>query len=158
MNKSEFRDKIILACWILGLLFIITLVWILFQPLQANYLLRTVNNVLASSGDSRRLENKYKTMGQAELAAASAPASMVVFGYWYTIRNSADKMFVFSFFRDGIHIPLGAIVSDNGTVNEIIPLGLHAKQVFDTLSPSVLKVFINRIENASLAGIEGRNK
>ena len=134
-KTSVVRDKIILTCWILGLLFAITLVWILFQPLQTMYLQRTVNSVLVSSGDSRRLESADRTMSQAE-----------VMGYWYTIRNSADKVFVFSFFRDGISIPLGVIVSDNGTVNEIIPLSYHAVQVFDTLSPSVLQVYINRIE------------
>jgi hypothetical protein len=64
--------------------------------------------------------------------------------------NDTDKMFVFTVFQDGILIPLGAIVSSNGTVNEILPLSAHAVQVFDNFPKSVLQTYIDRIEDAAL--------
>lgn len=135
------KDKIILISWILGLLIITSLVWILSRPLQANSLLRTANSVLISSNDSRRL-----------VSFSGRAGNETLLGYWYSM-NTTDKMFVFSVFHDGILIPLGAVVSDNGIVKEIIPLSLHAAHVFDYLPDSVLQIYINRIETAYTEGI-----
>lgn len=130
------RDKAILFGWIAGLLLLISLLWIFTTPLQAHYLLRTVNNVLINNNDTRRLlEYLPNRQGKADLL-----------GYWFSLNNSADKMFVFSVFQDGILIPLGAIVTANGKVSEVIPLSVHATQIFKNLPKSILQIYINRIE------------
>jgi len=130
------RDKAILFGWIAGLLLLISLLWIFTTPLQAHYLLRTVNNVLINNNDTRRLlEYLPNRQGKADLL-----------GYWFSLNNSADKMFVFSVFQDGILVPLGAVVSSSGFVKEVMPLSAHAVQIFDVMPESILQMYVNRIE------------
>ena len=131
------KDKAVLFAWIAGLLLLISALWIFTQPLQTNYLLRTINNVLISNNDSRRLSAYMQKRAQ-------EPG---LFGYWYLMLNSTDQMFVFTVFQNGILIPLGAVVSANGTVEEIIPLSAHARQTFDELPESILQMYVSRIEN-----------
>ena len=69
--------------------------------------------------------------------------------------NSTDKMFVFAVFKDGILVPIGAIISDNGKVNELIPLSAHAVQIMDDLPQSILQIYITRIETSAAVNIEG---
>jgi hypothetical protein len=139
------KDKVIVFGWIMGLLFFLSLLWIFSQPLQKYYLLRTINNVLISNGDSRRItEYKGANDGKAGL-----------FGYWFLMYDSTDKMFVFAAFQDGILVPLGAIVSPNGSVSDIIPLSAHAMQVADKLPMSFLQVYIARIEATATADTRG---
>jgi len=151
MNKIEIgdlKDKAILCGWVAGLLIIIASLWIFTQPLQANTLLRTVNNVFISAGDSRRIL-RYE---------GGSMENSSLLGYWYSMYNSTDKLFVFTVFQDGIMVPLGAIVSANGTVEEILPLSAHAAQTFDNMPFSILRMYITRIEAAALVNMEGRNR
>jgi len=139
MNNLNFlKDKAICLGWIMGLLIIISVLWIATQPAQANYLLRSINNVFIAAGDSRRLVSYTpKTGGKAQLM-----------GYWFSM-NSADRMFVFAGFQDGILVPIGAVVSANGKVSDIVPLSAHAVQVFDAFPASIMRMYINRIETAA---------
>jgi len=146
-NTFNVKDKLILTGWISGLLVIMTVIWILSQPLQAYYLLRSANGALISAGDSRRL-TAYAGKGVEKTG---------VLGYWYFMHNTKDKMLVFSVFKDGILVPLGAVVAANGTVKDVIPLSLHAAKIFDDLPQNVLQIYINRIETAK-AKTEGRNR
>jgi hypothetical protein len=145
MNNSSLKSKAVVLGWIIGLLFFMSLLWILSQPLQKYYLLRTINSVLIASGDSRRI-TEYKGVNDGKSG---------LFGYWFFMYNSTDKMFVFAAFQDGIFIPLGAVVSANGSVSDIIPLSAHAMQIADKLPMSVLQIYITRIEAAALANIRG---
>jgi len=133
------KDKAILFGWIAGLLLLISILWILTQPVQAFHLLRAVNNVFMYNDDARRVSQFIHTKaGKTE-----------ALGYWYTMYNSNDKMFIFTAFQDGILIPLGAIVSPNNTVSEILPISAHAEQIFDKLPKSILQIYSDRIENAA---------
>jgi len=134
------KDKALLFGWIIGLLLLVSVIWILTQPIQAYYLMRSVNGVFIGNSDSRRVS------GYVNQKAGKAG----LFGYWYTMFNSTDRLFVFTVFQDGILVPLGAIVTPNGIVNEIIPLSAHAVQVFDSIPGSILQMYINRIEDAAL--------
>jgi len=149
MNKiGDLKDRAILFGWITGLLVIIASIWILTQPLQANNLLRTINNVFISSSDSRRV-SRY------EGKSRERPGLL---GYWYSMYNSMDKFFVFTVFQDGILVPLGAIVSANGVVEEIIPLSVHAIQTFDSMPRSILQIYVTRIEAEAHVNMEGRSR
>jgi len=133
------KDKAILFGWIVGLLLLISVIWVLIQPVQAFYLLRAVNNVFMYNDDVRRVSQFIHTKaGKTE-----------ALGYWYSMYNSNDKMFIFTAFQDGILIPLGAIVSPNGTVSEILPLSAHAEQIFNKLPKSIIQIYSGRIENAA---------
>jgi len=135
---KPFKDKAILAAWITGLILMISLLWILTQPVQSRYLMRSVNGIFISNNDGRRVvesiqqkQNKTNMMG-----------------YWYWMNNNTDKMFVFTVFQDGILVPLGAVVSADGTVKEMLPLSAHAIQVFDSLPESILIMYSKRIESS----------
>jgi hypothetical protein len=133
------KDKLILLGWIAGLLLFVSLLWILVQPSLAFNLMRTVNNVLVSNNDSRRVSVYLQTK----------PGKAEIFGYWYTMYNSTNKFFVFTTFQDGILVPLGAVVSPDGEVSEILPLSAHAVQIFDAMPKSVLQMYVDRIEDAA---------
>jgi len=133
------KDKLILLGWIVGLLLLISVLWILVQPALTSNLLRTVNNVFASNNDPRRVS--------AVLHAKTGKAD--IFGYWYSMNNSANKIFVFTTFNDGILVPLGAEVAPDGSVKEVIPLSVHAEQVFNSIPKSVLRIYIEKIEDAA---------
>ena len=140
-NTSSFKDKIILFSWTAGLLLIISLLWIVTQPLQSHYLMRAVNGIFINNNDIRRVSASIQNYSGKDINHGRH-----LFGYWYSMHNSSDKMFVFTVFKEGIMIPLGAIVSPDGKVNEIIPLSSHAGNVFKTFPESIMQMYINRIE------------
>lgn len=141
MNEaaSAIRDRAVFLGWIAGILIACALVWILTRPLQSRYLLRAVNKVFIATEDSRRLAASLEK-------PADGPSPP---GYWYSMLESADRLFVFGAMWDGILIPCGALVTPEGTVAEIIPLSEHARQVLDALPPGVMKLYIRRIEAVS---------
>jgi hypothetical protein len=147
-NIPDLKDRALSFGWIAGLLIIIALIWILTQPVQANYLLRTVNSALIADGYEHRVVSAIP-------AATGKPG---ILGYWYAMYNSPDRMFVFAVFKDGILVPLGARVADNGKVEEIIPLSAHAVQTLDNLPKSIIQMYITRIEIAALSVRGGRAK
>ncbi|MCL2214633.1 MAG: hypothetical protein FWC06_05415 [Treponema sp.] len=135
----DLKDKAVLTGWITGFLLLISLLWTLTGGLQTHYLLRAVNNIFINNNDSRRITS--------HIQLKSEKAEML--GYWYQMYNSSDKMFVFTVFKDGILIPVGAIVSANGKVDEIIPLSAHAVQILGNLPDSIIMMYISRIEEIS---------
>jgi len=146
--NRDVKDRLILFGWIAGLLMLISVIWIFSQRLQAYYLLQSVNNVFVNNEDARRLS--------AYIPNKTGKAGLL--GYWYSMRNSSNRFFVFTIFQDGILIPLGAIVSDNGSVSEIIPLSAHAVQVFNDLPQSILQMYITRIETVAPESTEGNKR
>jgi len=144
-TNRDVKDRLLLFGWIAGLLIIISVIWIFSQKLQAYYLLQSVNNVFLNNDDTRRLS--------AYIPNKTGKAGL--FGYWYSMRNTTDRLFVFTIFQDGILVPLGAIVSDNGSVSGIIPLSAHAVQIFDDLPQSIVQMYVTRIEAAAPGNTEG---
>jgi hypothetical protein len=144
-NLESLKNRAISFGWIIGLLFFLSLLWILTQPVQKHYLLRTINNVLIANGDSRRVMD-YKGVKDGKTG---------LLGYWFLMYDSPGSMFVFAAFQDGILIPLGAVVSADGAVEDIIPLSDHAAQITDKLPASVLQVYVTRIEAAALTNKKG---
>jgi hypothetical protein len=145
LNNQNIKDKAVFFGWIFLFLFLITLLWSLSQPLLKHNLLRAVNNILIASNDSRRI-----TDFSGKEAGGTNPL-----GFWYSMHTSSEKMFVFAVFQDGVLVPLGAIVSDNGKVVEVIPLSAHAVNVMDKLHEGLLQIYITRIEAAYHAVMEG---
>jgi hypothetical protein len=144
-NIRDFKDKAILFVWITGILMFISVLWIITQPVQTHYLLRTVNSVFVSNDDPRRLLSYMNYKG----------GNKGLFGYWYLMYNSTDQMFIFTVFQNGILLPLGAVVTADGEVEEVIPLSAHAAQTFNNIPDSILNIYIRRIEDAALLNMEG---
>lgn len=138
----ELQDRAIFFGWVAGLAIAGALLWTLTQPLREDYLLRSVNRLFTAANDNRRLA---APLGRAQ--AKSGPT-----GVWYSLRNSTSTMYVFTVMRDGILVPCGAQVSPEGTVEAIIPLGVNAVQVFDRISPALMRIYIQRIEFLAQGG------
>jgi hypothetical protein len=139
INFYAYKNKAISVCWIAGLLILIALLWILTQPLMARYLLRTVNRAFINTGRPYRIASSL-TQGRENSS---------LLGYWYSMVNTQDRMFVFAFLRDGILVPLGAIVSPEGDVKEMIPISAHAVQIMDELPDKIQQIYATRIEAAA---------
>jgi hypothetical protein len=135
---TKIKDRAVLAGWIAGLLIAISLLWIITQPLQSRYLLKSVNRILVSKGDPRRL---IEVLPKNDIKPP-------LLGFWFSMFNTTEKMFVFPVFQYGIFITLGAIVLPDGKVDEIIPLSVHAVQKMENISKSILQIYIVRIETA----------
>jgi len=139
-SMRNIKNKALLSGWITGLLLLVCLLWMLTYGPQTHILMRTVNSVFINNNDTRRLSGLMQTK----------TFSSGLLGYWYLMYGTADKMFVFTIFKDGILLPAGAVVSANG-VNEVIPLSAHAAQVFSDMPESILRMYINRVEDAAAA-------
>ncbi|MCL2271619.1 MAG: hypothetical protein FWC19_02285 [Treponema sp.] len=136
IKDYDFKEKLILLGWITALLLLISLIFISSNGLQRKQLMRTVNNVFYYRDDSRRV-TEYTLKNTVKSG---------IMGYWFSINNSTDKIFVFTVFQDGILLPLGAVVSHNGEVREIIPMSEHALSVFKNIPDNILQIYIKKIE------------
>ena len=130
------KDRVIFLGWVTALILALTLLWSLSFPIRAAFLMRSTNRVLASMEDGKRL---------------SAPLirpfpGPVPLGCWYTLAESDSLFFVFTIMRDGILVPCGAEIS-GGLVTGIIPLGGHARQVFDRIPREIIQIYSRRIES-----------
>jgi len=150
----KIKDKAVLAAWITGIILLISVLWILTQGVQASYLMRSVNKIFINNDDERRVAAPIQQ--KSDNSQLKQRAGMI--GYWYSMINTTDKLFVFTVFNDGILVPLGAVVSAEGKVNEVMPLSAHAVYIFDTLPEVIIQMYTNKIE-ASISGnfkTEGR--
>jgi hypothetical protein len=138
---SGLKDRAVFLGWIAALVVLSGLVWTLTQPLRARALMHSVNKALELGEDSRRLS--------APLEMPNNPGGTDPLGIWYSLINSDKKFFVFAIMRDGILVPCGAQVSAAGAVEEIIPLGLHARQILSRIPGGLIQTYTRRIENAA---------
>jgi len=137
--NHEIREKAVILCWITLLLIIISVIFIFSNTLLTTHLLKSINNVFINNDDSRRAsEFLHKKTDKTGLL-----------GYWYSMRNSTNQLFVFTLFQNGILVPLGAEVSSDGNVKEIIPLSAHAVQIYDNIPNSILNIYISKIEKTT---------
>jgi len=150
LDSVIVRDAMKLFGWIGSILLIAGLCWVLTQPVRSRFLMRAVNRVLEQYGDSRRL---------IELSSGSRGSSII--GSWYIMARTrqqgisgtdnfseGSKAFVFSFIAEGTFFPCAAVVDPMGRVQEFIPLNIHGKKMLDRISPSILKLYIRRIEGS----------
>ena len=143
---STMKDRAILVGWIVGLILIAALIWSLTFSFRSVGLMRSTNRILSAQNDTRRL---------------SAPlsrqfAAPVPLGIWYSLADSDSLLFVFVIMRDGILVPFGAVLSSQGEVTELIPLGSHAHKVMGSLPQGLIQVYVRRIETAAAQWMGGR--
>jgi hypothetical protein len=136
------KDRAIFLGWIAGLVIISILLWSFSYPFRATCLMLSTNKVLISMADERRLTSPL----------LRPPAVPVPLGCWYRLANSNSLFFVFTIMREGILVPCGAEIFENGDVS-ISPLGSHARQLFERIPQSIMQVYIHRIESSV-----GRNR
>lgn len=146
---SALKDRAILCGWIAGLVLIAALLWSLSFPFRSVCLMNSVNKTLAAMDDPRRLSSALPYNFAGTRLRSADPL-----GCWYRSENpSADTnnslFFVFTIIREGILVPCGAEISEEGKITQIIPLGNHARQVMDQIPHGMIQVYIHRIESAA---------
>ena len=133
------KDRAILLGWIVGLLLIPSLLWSLSFPFRATGLMRSANRILIAQNDERRLASPLS-----QQFAAPVPL-----GCWYRLANSNSLFFVFAILQDGILVPCGVEISDQGEATGFVPLGSHALKVIDRIPQGLIQVYLRRIESAA---------
>jgi len=136
------KDRLILLGWIAGLLLAASLAWSLSFPYRSAFLVRSVNKSLEAMGDTRIISTPLPRRG-------TRPALM---GFWYRLYESESLFFVFVIMNEGILVPCGVEINEDGKAAGIVPLGSHARQVIGRIPQGVIQVYIRRIESVASAG------
>jgi len=143
---SALKDRAVFAAWIAALVLIASLFWSLSFSFRVNCLMRSTNKILMAMNDDRHLA-----------APVLHPvAKLAHLGCWYRIYESDSLFVVFTIMREGILVPCGAEISEQGEIVEIIPLGNHARQVMDQIPQGLIQVYVRRIEAAAAAIIAAK--
>jgi hypothetical protein len=133
---AELKDRAVLAGWICGFVLAGLLLWAVTASLRDRFLMRTVNRILEGE------EVPYR------LASVMNGGRGDPMGRWYTLADREDVFFVFTFFREGITVPCGALVNSAGQVVELIPLSIHGAEMMDRIPRGVIDIHTRRIEAA----------
>ena len=142
-TQDALRERGIYIGWLAGILLVGGGIWFFTQSLRTTLLLRTVNQVLETAQDSRRLEGPIPR----HISWGRLP-----WGNWYTLAGSEDRVLVFSLMSNGIFIPCMAVVSaGTGKVvdDTILPLTSHPEQTLKQIPRGLIKTYIRRIESPS---------
>ena len=137
------KHKAVLVGWIAGITLAASLLWAISFPFRAMRLMHSANRALASIDDPRRLGSPLPDQysGQAPM------------GCWYDISEPEDAQdsvfYVFFIMRNGILVPCGVQVSDQGIVVDIVPLGNHAQKAIAHIPGGIIDLYIRRIESAA---------
>jgi hypothetical protein len=145
---SVLKDRAIFCGWIAALLLAGGLVWVLTSGARERVLLKAINRALIQYEDPRRLG--------APLPSPKIPGKMPPLGSWFSLSPGSGRLFVFGLFREGMLLPCGALVSEEGRVEEVLPLSGGARQIFDRIPEGVFLPYIRRIEE--YAAVKERKK
>jgi hypothetical protein len=140
----EVRQTGLLAAWIFGLLLAGGLLLLFTQPLRNQAMSRSVNRLLLAEGREIRL-------GEA-LTGNALPAKAARLGTWFSLERGPGRAVIFPVISYGAQVPFLGLVSPDGRVESLIPLGNSAARVAERLSPGVRGLYIRRIEAAPPAG------
>jgi hypothetical protein len=149
MSDGKTRNITLLAAWIALIVLLGGALWFFTQNLRYSRLLRSVNAVLESAGDTRRLER----------IPPDVPKRNAL-GFWYYEETSLDRALVFSVMNDGILQPCLAWFSPEGSVTDVFSLRRDvpvAHDVLDalvvpdvTFSQGIINVYKQRFEQSVL--------
>ena len=140
-DATTFKDTLLILAWIASILLIANICWFSTQSLRYRIMLRAVNRVFIQSGDSRRLM---------EPSSRDRRGSLLT-GFWFTLLDETSarkRVLVFSFIGEGTFFPCAAVMTQDGKVDELIPLNSHGEKVLRRISPGILRIYTRRIEGA----------
>jgi hypothetical protein len=164
MNKFSFNEKIaqlprpvkdwgLFAAWIGGLVLIGILLWALTGSLRSQIMAASANKVLDRSGIPYRLDRAISALGK--------PGRAMQLGSWFTLENTGGRAVVFPLIAGPNTAAAMALLSPEGKVELLVPLGTGSAQLFETLPAGTVQIYIRRAEEAhALLGVlpekEGR--
>ena len=164
LDSQLVKDTAIFFGWITGILLIAGICWSVTQPVRNRFLLKAVNRVLEQSGDSRRLGELFSpgrssplvgawyTMSQVRQTNVSgnetslSPYQRAEDGRQMSALAVRTSAFVFPFIGEGTFFPCVAVITEDGKVEEFIPLNSHGEKILSRISPGILRLYERRIE------------
>jgi hypothetical protein len=139
-SLSGIGDKLIFIGWIGALLLLGGLLWFFTQPFRHRITGESVNRILSTREDPRRLGDP--------LPRGQIRRNLIPLGAWYTLENTPGQALVFPLIAEGGQAPCVAMVSPEGKVETLIPLNGHGEGLLDRLSGEVLDLYLRRIEGS----------
>jgi len=140
----HLKNSSILAGWIMGLVLISGFVWFFTQPVREHLFITAVNQVLQQGGDNRRLFSP--------LSYADVNPGAFRLGFWFTMSEgdlaeaqSGTHGFVFLFIAGGTSFPCLAVVTQDFSEVQFIPLSAHGERVIQNLPDEILSLYSRRI-------------
>jgi hypothetical protein len=142
MSDSKTKDITLLAAWIALIVLLGGALWFFTQGLRYSRLLRNVNIVLESAGDTRRLERIPPDVSKRNSL-----------GFWYYEESSQNRALVFSVMDNGILQPCLIWVSPEGSVVEVFFLRRDTRDA-SRFSQGIINVYKQRVERSALPALK----
>jgi hypothetical protein len=139
---AGLRSAAVFLEWTAGLFAAGLLLWSLTQPLRDRLLMKAVNRVFTSQGETRLIGGSIPPPRGGER----------LFGTWYSLIDDSRNLFVFPVMSDGILAPYAAFVDGGGKVEDVVPLSFHAEQFMPRFRRELMGIYVRRIERYIRAG------
>jgi hypothetical protein len=143
-GEKIVKEMMILLGWITALLIVANACWVTTLPTRDYFLIKAVNRVFERSGDPRRLK-------EASSGSTGGASGSFLMGSWYAMTEAQGKgkgVFIFVFIGEGTFFPCAAVMTEEGKVEEFIPLNKQGERMMKLISPGILKIYARRIERA----------
>ena len=133
-ESIALKDILIILGWIAGLVIISSLCWFFTQSVRNRFLINAVNQVLEQSGDYRRV---------LEPVSRGSSRSHGL-GRWYYFSDET-RVYIFTFIGEGTFFPCAAVKTEEGRIEEFIPLSRHGQRMFARISVEIFNIYSKRI-------------
>jgi len=141
-HSVKGRDVILLSSWILGIL-LLGLSIVFFGEGTKNYfLLRAVNSYFEEKNETLRLEKPLPKNDSTHRPSIS--------GDFFSVGGSKDIALIDSLMVEGTSIAYAIILSPQGTLRRMIPLGSHSVVMDERVALQLKALFQQRIETETL--------
>jgi hypothetical protein len=136
----KFKDTMIFAAWIVGILLLGGLLWYLTQNFREYRMIRSVNAILIQNDDERRLQS----------ALPHHPQSRRIFQDYerFSMLDSLGNAVIMTGYDNTIPFVFAAFLDANGKVQEMLPLDNHSMQTMNRIDSKKLDIFKARIEES----------
>jgi hypothetical protein len=137
-HSPKFKDTLIFAGWIVGILLFGGLLWYLSQDFRAHRTIRTVNAVLIQHNDDRRLQSSLP----------HNPQSRKIFQNYerFSLLNSAGSAVIMTKYDNTIPFVFAAFLNPNGNIQDILPLDNHSAQTMKRIDEKKITLYKAYIE------------
>lgn len=140
-NKNHspvIKDTAVFAAWILGILFLGSILWYISQDFIENRMLRKVNAVLINNNDVRRLVSV--------LPNGSKSGTPFQKYQRFSVLHSSESAVVVTIYYNTVPAVFAVFINSNGEVHEFLPLDKHSVQVMGRIEQTKLDAYKIHVE------------
>jgi hypothetical protein len=137
-HPEKGREVILLSSWILGILLLGFGIAFFGEGTRNYFLLRSVNSYFEEQNEGLRLEKP--------LPKNDSTRPRLISGDFFSIGGSKDTALIDSMLVEGTSIVYAMILSPQGTITRMIPLGSHSAAMQERVAGQLIALFKQRIE------------